>query len=161
MSQKPKKQNTSPAKSPEIREGSVERERSKPSGVVTTRSFQGPLPSPGLLREYEQVVPGLAAQIVDWTTSQTSHRQMMEKRAIAIDEKLSTWYIVEVILGLLLGFCVAGLVVWAVIELAKSNHEIAAGALGTIGFGSMVIAFITGRRRRVSEKKSSDSKPEK
>jgi hypothetical protein len=75
---------------------------------------------------------------------------MMEARSIRIDEKLSTWYVVEIILGLFLGFLIAVSVILAVIYLALNGKEIAAGALGTIGFGSMVAAFITGRRKRAA-----------
>lgn len=137
---------------PDVREGLVERE-SKPEGnaknIVAT-SFQGPLPPPSLLRDYDDVVPGLAAKIVEWTTSQTAHRQLMEERSIGIDEKLSTWYVAEIMIGLLLGFLIAVSVILAVIYLAMNGKEIAAGALGTIGFGSMVAAFITGRRKRTA-----------
>jgi uncharacterized membrane protein len=148
---------------PDVREGLVERE-SKPAGngknIVAT-SFQGPLPPPSLLRDYDDVVPGLAAKIVEWTTSQTAHRQKMEERAIGIDEKLSTWYIAEIMIGLLLGFLIAVSVILAVIYLAMNGKEIAAGALGTIGFGSMVAAFITGRRKRVAGEESSKQEKKK
>ncbi|WNF56043.1 DUF2335 domain-containing protein [Pseudomonas sp. SG20052] len=130
----------------------MERE-SKPEGngkKIVATSFQGPLPPPSLLRDYNDVVPGLAAKIVDWTTSQTSHRQEMEERAIGIDEKLSTWYVVEIMIGQLLGFLIALSVIIAVVYMAMNGKELAAGALGTIGFGSMVAAFITGRRKRVA-----------
>ena len=98
MSQKPK--NVAPNKSEarvEPRTGTIDRER-KQTAMVTT-AFQGPLPPPSLLREYDSVVPGLAQEIVQWTTSQTAHRQGIESRSIAIDEKLSTWYIVEILMG--------------------------------------------------------------
>jgi hypothetical protein len=127
---------------PDVREGLVERE-SKPAGngknIVAT-SFQGPLPPPSLLRDYDDVVPGLAAKI---------------------DEKLSTWYVAEIMIGLLLGFLIAVSVILAVIYLAMNGKEIAAGALGTIGFGSMVAAFITGRRKRVAGEESSKQEKKK
>ncbi len=126
----------------------VEREK-KQTSMVTT-AFQGPLPPPSLLKEYDTIVPGLAEEIVHWTTSQTAHRQGIEHRAMAIDEKLSTWYIVEVLLGQLFALIIALTVIGAVVFLALKGFEIAAGALGTVGLGGIVAAFITGRRKRTS-----------
>lgn len=150
MSQKPR--NVAPSKPDprtEPRAGVVERERKQQTGMVTT-AFQGPLPPPSLLQEYDSIVPGLAKEIVHWTTSQTAHRQGIEDRAMAIDEKLSTWYVVEVIAGQLFALIIALTVIAAVVYLSLKGHEIAAGALGTVGFGGIIAAFITGRRKRTS-----------
>lgn len=157
MSQKPK--NVVPNK-PEAREeprtGTIERER-KRTGMVTT-AFQGPLPPPSLLSEYDSVVPGLAQEIVHWTTSQTAHRQGIESRSIAIDEKLSTWYVVEILVGQLFALIIALAVIGAVVYLALQGHEIAASAIGTVGFGGIIAAFITGRRKRTPSE-SEEEKP--
>lgn len=169
MSPKPRKQGNSPSKpQSEVREGVVERDApSKGNGngaSIVATSFKGPLPAPSLLKDYDSVVPGLAAQIVEWTTTQTTHRQEMETRSIGIDEKLSTWYIVETILGQVLGFIVALFVLFAAIYLAMHDKQVAASALGTVGFGSMVIAFITGRKKRTNAdaaEKSAKEKPKK
>ncbi|HEJ2089505.1 TPA: DUF2335 domain-containing protein [Pseudomonas aeruginosa] len=171
MSQKPRKHRHTPQNhQADIREGVVEREQAAGGNggngqAIVTRSFKGPLPAPSLLKEYDSVVPGLAEKIVDWTTTQTSHRQEMEARSIRIDEKLSTWYIVEVLVGLILGFLIALLVLAASVYLALHDRELAATALGGLGFGSMVIAFITGRRKRDSsddtEKATKDQKAKK
>ena len=147
VSQKPK--NVAPNRSEprlEPRTGTIDRER-KQTGMVTT-AFQGPLPPPSLLREYDSVVPGLAAEIVQWTTSQTAHRQGIESRSIGIDEKLSTWYIVEILLGQLFALLISLSVIASVVYLALQGHELAASAIGTVGFGGIIAAFITGRRKR-------------
>ena len=149
MSQKPKSvtpKNPDPRLEP--RAGVVERERKH--GSMVTTAFQGPLPPPSLLQEYDSVVPGLAQEIVHWTTSQTAHRQGIENRAMAIDEKMSTWYVVEVLLGQLFALIIGLTVIAAVVYLSLEGHEIAAGALGTVGFGGIIAAFITGRRKRTS-----------
>jgi uncharacterized membrane protein len=117
---------------------------------MVTTAFQGPLPPPSLLQEYDSIVPGLAQEIVHWTTSQTAHRQGIEHRAMAIDEKMSTWYVVEVLVGQLFALIIAMTVIAAVVYLSLKGHEIAAGALGTVGFGGIIAAFITGRRKRTS-----------
>jgi uncharacterized membrane protein len=43
--------------------------------VAAAASFSGPLPPPETLKRYDDVVPGLAAKIVDQWTSETAHRR--------------------------------------------------------------------------------------
>ncbi|MEZ7174635.1 hypothetical protein QVM52_04460 [Pseudomonas mosselii] len=77
---------------------------------------------------------------------------------MAIDEKLSTWYIVEVLLGQLFALIIALTVIGSVVFLALKGFEVAAGVLGTVGLGGIVAAFITGRRKRSpSEAKEASS----
>lgn len=80
---------------------------------------------------------------------------------MAIDEKMSTWYVVEVLLGQLFALIIALTVIAAVVFLALKGAEIAAGALGTVGFGGIIAAFITGRRKRTaSESKETPPTPQ-
>lgn len=158
MSQKPKSvAPNKPDSRQETRSGVLEREK-KQAAMVTT-AFQGPLPPPALLQEYDSIVPGLAEEIVHWTTSQTAHRQGIENRAMAIDEKMSTWYVVEVLLGQLFALIIALTVIGAVVYLALNGAEIAAGALGTVGFGGIIAAFITGRRKRAASENAESASP--
>lgn len=139
----------------------IEREQPKKEGgrMVMSASFEGPLPPPGVLASYDDVVPGLASRIAGWTTDQTDHRQSMESRAIGIDEKLSTWYIVETLLGQIFAFLIAISVLVSCVYLGLHDKEAVAIALGTIGFGGMVAAFITGKKIRTSsEARQSKSK---
>lgn len=146
VSQKPKSVTPNkPDNRQEPRSGTLERDRKQ---TMVATAFQGPLPPPSLLQEYDSIVPGLAQEIVHWTTSQTAHRQGIEDRAMSIDEKLSTWYVVEVLLGQFFALIIAMTVIAAVVYLSLEGHEIAAGALGTVGFGGIIAAFITGRRKR-------------
>jgi uncharacterized membrane protein len=130
-----------------IREGKVEKQAPGNGSRMVTTAFSGPLPSPDLLQHYEDIVPGLAADIVGWTTTQTAHRQQIENRAIGIDEKLSTWHIVERLIGQLFAFIIAISVLGTVIYLAMNGKETAAAAVGVIGFGGIISAFIYGRRQ--------------
>jgi len=50
-------------------------ERHAQDGRLTIRStFTGPLPAPGILAEYDRVLPGLAREIVDQWKAETCHR---------------------------------------------------------------------------------------
>ena len=46
--------------------------------VFEASLYRGPLPDPGTLREYDEVVPGCAKQIIDEWQSQTRHRHEQE-----------------------------------------------------------------------------------
>lgn len=76
---------------------------------------------------------------------------------MAIDEKLSTWYIVETLFGQLFAFCIAVGVLGCSVYLALHDREGVAITLGIIGFGSMVAAFLTGKKSR----SASESLPQK
>lgn len=130
--------------------GTVERIPNQNGNRVVASAFRGPLPTPSMLAEYDEVVPGLAKNIVQWTTDQTAHRQQIESRAVGIDEKLSTWYIVETLLGQFFAFLITLAVLVGVVYLAIHDKPAAAAALGAFGFGSIITAFIVGRKIRTS-----------
>jgi uncharacterized membrane protein len=44
--------------------------------------YQGPMPPPGVLRDYNDIVPGTAAKIVDQWLQQVEHRQMLERKTV-------------------------------------------------------------------------------
>ena len=44
--------------------------------TIEGAAFSGPLPAPSTLAEYDQVVPGLAREIVDQWKAETQHRHM-------------------------------------------------------------------------------------
>lgn len=43
--------------------------------------FEGPLPPPSLLENYDTIVPGMAARLLDQTEKETAHRHEMERMA--------------------------------------------------------------------------------
>jgi uncharacterized membrane protein len=63
-------------------------------------SFEGPLPPPQLLAQYEAAIPGLGERIITLMEKQTDHRISLENKVIGPDTTRSTW-------GLVAGFVVA------------------------------------------------------
>lgn len=49
---------------------------------IVAQSFQGPLPPPTVLAQYDEVVPSLAKKIADNMFQQSDHRMANEKRII-------------------------------------------------------------------------------
>lgn len=53
----------------------------QPNASVTvsqTKVHQGPLPSPEVLRDYDDLIPGAAARIIEMAEHQARHRQNLE-----------------------------------------------------------------------------------
>lgn len=69
------------------------------TGSLKFESFEGPLPPPEILKKFEEVVEGSAAQIINQANRQTDHRIDMEKRVIKAD-------IIKSYLGLIFGFII-------------------------------------------------------
>lgn len=69
---------------------------------LRVEAFEGPLPHPEVLKKFEEVVPGSAAQIIEQANKQTDHRIDMEKQVIKSD-------IIKSYLGIVFGF-ILGLV---------------------------------------------------
>jgi hypothetical protein len=67
----------------------VRLDRVRAAGVHRVRGrglarVEGPIPLPDAMREYDHVVPGLAARIVDWVEREAEHRRAMERSLIRL-----------------------------------------------------------------------------
>ena len=101
-------------------------------GVEESKFFHGPLPAPEDLKEYENILPGAAREILDMAKTQQSHRMGCEQRIIDHDiriENRGQW------MGFLLGgLCILGSFAAAYIGYAKLAYLLVAPALlGVIG----------------------------
>lgn len=71
---------------PDRNGGQVEESPPRNAGGVlqrrVTATFEGPLPPPGLLKAYDEVVPGSAAEIIAMAHKQSNHRQDLEKAVV-------------------------------------------------------------------------------
>ena len=55
----------------------------KPSGVSVSAHWQGPLPPPAVLREFDNALPGTAERIVCMAESEVAHRQAHENQVLS------------------------------------------------------------------------------
>jgi len=65
-----------------------------PRVMVARSMFSGPMPSPELVREYEQILPGAAEFFFATMDRQALHRQSLEQRVIAANianERTGMW----------------------------------------------------------------------
>jgi len=55
----------------------------KQSGVSVAAHWQGPLPPPSVLREFDNALPGTAERIVRMAESEVAHRQAHENQVLS------------------------------------------------------------------------------
>lgn len=58
-------------------------------GHVVAQRFQGPLPPPAMLAEYDQALPGCAERIVKMVEAEGEHRRDCERRMVRAGVRLS------------------------------------------------------------------------
>lgn len=107
-------------------------------------SFSGPLPPPGILAQYNEIIPGLADRLVVILEDQSKHRRELEKRVIFANTRSET-------LGQIFALIIAlafGIGSLALIHYGKSIEGIT--GLVTVVTG-LVGVFIYGRHRQKNE----------
>jgi uncharacterized membrane protein len=114
--------------------------------VSATASFIGPLPPPSILKQYDEVNPGLANRIVRMAETEADHRRQIEKKALDADIRFADKEYIERRIGQFLGFGIGviALIVGAVV--AIHGQPWAGSFIGTGGVVGLVTAFIYGRR---------------
>jgi len=111
---------------------------------VQEEYFQGPLPRPATLKEYEDILSGSADRIITMAEKQQQHRMEMEHAVIHSD-------IVMERLGLATGFILAVILAIGGIWLVSEGKELT-GLIVLVGeIAALVGAFLFGQRRRQRE----------
>lgn len=109
-----------------------------PQRITTVSGWQGPLPPPEALEEFERIVPGSAARIIKQFEDEAAHRRVLEDR----DSRL-------IVRDTHIGQFLAGLyatTAFAVVAYAISQGAFIAAA--TIGGGTAIGVGITAFLRR-------------
>lgn len=97
--------------------------------------YEGPIPPPGLLREFDELVPGSAKQIIDNAHAQSEHRRAME-RGILDHESRSTsrgqWF----------AFLIALSILAISVFLISQGKSLEGLALLAVEVGGIIFAFV-------------------
>ncbi|MFF0293055.1 DUF2335 domain-containing protein [Kitasatospora sp. NPDC004614] len=120
--------------------------------ITVERRHRGPIPSPTLLAEYEQVQAGLAERIVAMAEREQGHRHELERTDLKQDYKLArgsrtTGLIALVVMASLAGY------------LAHLGHPGWATAVGTLDIAAVVGIFVTGQLRSGSQEAETTEAP--
>lgn len=122
-----------------------------------TRTFyQGPIPSPEMLREYEEVCPGLAQKIFDHAQKEQSFRHDAARFRLETDRKAAFHSAVKTYVGQGLGFALSFTAIFGGIWLLA--HDRGPEGLASIitAIAALVTVFIVGRRTGERSATSSD-----
>lgn len=121
--------------------------------LQVTREYQGPIPSPDALMQYEQITPGLADRIMSMAERESAHRHNQEQALLAVNSKIELANAREVLLGQIFGFSIGVIAICAGVYLATSGNEIAGGLIGSGAILGLVSVFVLGRNKGLVEGK--------
>ena len=109
---------------------------------ILQRNYNGEsFPSPGLLRDYEKVMPGLAQKMVSNAEKQTMHRIEMERKLITSNIRKSY-------LGLILGFVIGFTGIGGGMYLTTIGFNIIGVVFSSGTLVSLVMTFIYGSQSK-------------
>lgn len=117
----------------------------KSSMTIQRSMHSGPLPSPDVLREYDDIYPGLANRIVCMAEEQSAHRREIEKIAVKSGSRDS-------LLGLIFGFLIGIATIFVGYLLGINGNVVSSSVIGTGGVAGLVAVFIYGTRSRRKER---------
>lgn len=115
--------------------------------VRREEAYQGPIPPPVILAQYDQIQSGLADRIMKMAESETAHRQSIENRAIDADIVFKGKEYTERRIGQFLGFCIGTAAIFCGSYTAIHGQPLVGGLFGTGGVLGLVTAFIYGRSK--------------
>ncbi|EOA3017618.1 DUF2335 domain-containing protein [Enterococcus faecalis] len=129
-------------------------EREKIESLIIRQSYSGPLPSPRLLKEFDEVEKGAAKKIIDNYLAESEHRRGLENKSLeysARDVKMGAWFgFILGLIGLLGGFSV----------LLFTNHAIAGSILSGGSLVALVALFLKPQKNKNDAESQSESEIE-
>ena len=112
--------------------------------MAVTRAFEGPLPPPDILAQYEEVVPGSAERILRIAEQEAEQRRALVARLVSADVSRARW-------GLWVGAFVALVAIVAATAMALAGHPWPGTIVIAIDLASVVGVFVYGTRHRERE----------
>lgn len=106
---------------------------------LTTEAMAGPLPSPTLLAQYDQVMPGLAERIVSMAEREQAHRHAIDHLEVEQPYRIART-------GQRLAFSVTAMVLGVAVLLAILGHVTLAAIIAGIDVVTLAGLFLYSRR---------------
>ena len=122
------------------------------SAQIAHMQASGPLPHPDVLRQYEDVSPGLVERIVKMAEDEAEHRRNIEMQIIDVQSRDQKAYRKSELLGQVFGLLIGLSAITGAVVCAVNHAQIAAAFIGTSGVTGLVTAFIMGRTLLMKQK---------
>lgn len=106
--------------------------------VERTEAFSGPLPSPRILREYNEILPGAAERTFVMSEKEQTHRHEMDNKIVNGTQKQTTR-------GQWIGASLVIVLAAIAFVLGMTGHDWLAGAIFTTTIISVAIVFVLNR----------------
>jgi uncharacterized membrane protein len=113
--------------------------------ATQVQQFQGPLPHPDLLRQYNDIVPGAAERIIALAERQAEHRMTLEKIVIHGDTVRAHW-------GLVCGLVISLALLGSAIYMAAIGYAWPGAILGAFDIVALAGVFVYGTHSRREER---------
>ena len=111
---------------------------------VMAREFSGPIPSPEVLAEYDEISSGFADRIISMAERQSKHRQDIERAKTFAESRDS---FLGVLFAFLLGMgCIVACVIM-VMNVPSAAGVICGAILGVTGISAIVTSFLKNTRK--------------
>ena len=131
------------------------RDNQQNSVIYQSVEYSGPLPAPGMLAKYNEVLPGAADRIIAMAENQAAHRQ--EKELIKVKAEAR-----DSLLGIISAVALCTIIVGCGTAIALLVNSVAAVICGSFldcaGIAAIVGTFLKGTSS--SWKKNGDQEPE-
>lgn len=112
--------------------------------ITQSTHFQGPIPPPAVLAEYDALLPGLANRIVGMAESEQTFRQGLVSKGLRAN-------VIRDRLGQILAFSVVTIVAAFAFILIDAGHTVGGTTLGSVDLVGLAALFL---RQERSEKKA-------
>ena len=117
--------------------------------VSVTEQFSGPIPHPSILRDYDQITPGIGDRIVAMAEKEQAHRIECEKVSLSSDIDQRKAENIEARIGQFLGFGIGITAILSGTYTIINGFPVAGAFIGAGGVIGLVSVFIYGRSKVV------------
>jgi uncharacterized membrane protein len=111
----------------------------------------GPLPSPEMLAQYENISPGFAHDLVQMVKAQSEHRRALEERSLKLQRQYT-------IMGQIAGFTTAAFAVAAGAFAAVHGAEVAGAIIGSTPFLTAIAVKLFSRKSSETASSNEDTR---
>lgn len=109
--------------------------------LVMQEFYSGPIPSPRNLRQFDDIVPGAAREILNLHSKQVNHRIGLENLVVK-NQTFQSWF------GQIAGLLIVSALLWMTYSLAIKGHTAVASILGGTTIAAVAAIFFTQKKKQ-------------